>query len=465
MTKLLIAVLVLVSCVGMTETDPAQTPNAETNPALASGTLNLVLANKNGIVIAADSRMSSDAPFLCAGVMQNYCDNSQKLFRTGDRSAMVVAGFAVGRGNSPLDLSLASVLRKRFGTDGLPGERGEVAMVTDWAKPTLEQSLTGVAALFDPTRKAPEDLILVATFIGFNKNGMPVVKQQKYIENWVRSGPLSITVPDYQVVEREITVERFAGVYSGIACVADAILHGYYKSDDPVIRSYYEKRRHEGLLDDAPLDDLKTLAKVILRETRNFTGAVGGEDQIGIFPVNGKVQWSLPALPSDKDLPARFYLWRGVECVEEKPCKYDRIAFTEDWQHSLDEPIAKFFLAGQFKGIAVALDNNYFVRNSFDGVTFKWQGGGFPYLLGNTFSNCVLELPEHGDVPKESEISGKCKLVRESKVVVESTTVGAPIKWEISGCATKNPNGGVTISAGGACGSPLSSVQGLIPQP
>src|SRR5271170_2628571 len=88
----------------------AQQENSQSNPVMASGTLNLVLANKNGFVVAADSRMSSDHPFLCEGKRQLYCDNSQKLFRTTPNSAMVIAGFAVGQFKSPLDLAVASVI-------------------------------------------------------------------------------------------------------------------------------------------------------------------------------------------------------------------------------------------------------------------------------------------------------------------------------------------------------------------
>jgi hypothetical protein len=107
----LVVALAMSYVISMPDPAPAQMQGFEVSPAFASGTLNIVLANKNGIVIAADSRMSSSAPFSCGNAMQLYCDNSQKLFRTGERSAIVIAGFAVGRRNSPLDLTLASVLR------------------------------------------------------------------------------------------------------------------------------------------------------------------------------------------------------------------------------------------------------------------------------------------------------------------------------------------------------------------
>jgi hypothetical protein len=142
----------------------AQSNDAAT---LASGTLNLVIANK--IVVAADSRMSSDAPFPCGRALTLHYDNSQKLFRTGSRSAirsaMVIAGFAVGRWGSPLDLSLASLLRNRFGVDGRREPEGGVRDVEEWARYKLDQLLTDVAAVSNHG-ECNGNLLLIAMFAG-----------------------------------------------------------------------------------------------------------------------------------------------------------------------------------------------------------------------------------------------------------------------------------------------------------
>src|ERR1039458_3668293 len=91
------APVLLLSATLMSVRAVAQQLAPEANATLASGTLNIILANKNGFVIGADSRMSSDTSFDCEGKLQLYCDNSQKLFRSTSHSAMAIAGFAVGR--------------------------------------------------------------------------------------------------------------------------------------------------------------------------------------------------------------------------------------------------------------------------------------------------------------------------------------------------------------------------------
>jgi hypothetical protein len=63
-----------------------------------TGTLNLLLANRRGYVVGADSRRTRLVP-------RTYWDDSQKLFRVGPKSAMVIAGFASWAAQgSPLDL-------------------------------------------------------------------------------------------------------------------------------------------------------------------------------------------------------------------------------------------------------------------------------------------------------------------------------------------------------------------------
>lgn len=384
--------------------------------------------------------------------MQLYCDNSQKLFRTGEKSAMVIAGFAVGRQNTPLDLTVASVLRKRFDSHGLPTAEGATY---DWARFALAQALTGVAALSDPETTSSASLQLIATFAGFDERGQLVLKQLLFRESWKPSGPLNAKAPEYEVLQAGATLDgKFLPITTGITCVADAILGGYYRTKDPVILRYYQRRR-EGTLDSLELKELKSLAQVILRETRNFTDKVGGEDPIGVFPVGGNIEWTLPTLPSDKDLPARFFLWKGLLCPEAtEQCKVlnGSAAYFEDFQHDTDELVAKFFLAGQFKERPVALDNNYFVNDSFEGTTLKWRGGNF-FMHGNHFKDCVLEMPEGVQLQPGSELDGKCRLVRKPEVSVEPGTVGSPIKWETFGCKKIEPNGGITFTAGGSCGN------------
>lgn len=427
--------------------------SASDGSALASGTLNLILADKNGFVIAADSRRSSLTGFLhCSdGTRKHYCDDSQKLFKTGKQSAMVIAGFATGGAKtpSPLDLVVASVLRKKFGPCGQkvfrvttgPKPKGEVVCAPEaMAVPggalfDLVPALTAVASLYQPGDLSPLQMRFVASSAGIDSKGRVSIEQQYFNGSWVYAGN-NVPVPSYRVSRRSgDVIDRFTLVAEGITDIANQILGGSYGGSDPIIQRYYRKL-HAGPFgrDSMTLAEMKELARVILRETRRkYPNFVGGPDQIGVFPVKALPSITgLVGLPKDKQLPPRFFLDACLIYDKDQrgangPCVNGTLR--EDFTHPLDEVISQFFLACKFKDVSVAIDSNYFIRSEFDGVTFKYTGKKSPFALGNTYANCSVELPE-GVIFDSPEISAHCRLTRTKNVSLDKNTVGAPVQYQ-----------------------------------
>jgi len=416
----------------------AQQENSQSNPVMASGTLNLVLANKNGFVVAADSRMSSDHPFLCEGKRQLYCDNSQKLFRTTPNSAMVIAGFAVGQFKSPLDLAVASVIRKELVARDWPND-DQAASVPAAAENLLVDALTGVAAMFDSATTPGRNLFMWTTFARFGTDRLPVVEQKVFVAEWKPTGPQNVLVPVYTVRSATQKVTGFFALPVGITCVADAVLDGHYRTTNPVIQSYYHIRTNQALLDNMPVDKMLSLAKAILSETRKYTDLVGGEDQLGVFPASGHVQWSLPAnLPSEAQLQPRVYRFSGLTCsnTNTPPCGFAPASFFFSPQQKPDEVFKKYFLASEFIQIPVALDNNVFVGNTFDHVTLRWLGGSF-FMLRNAYNDCVLQLPEGVELPHDPELVARCSIERKPTIDIY-TIVGARPQMMVGSCVKWN---------------------------
>ena len=426
--------------------------SASSSSALASGTLNLILANENGFVIAADSRMSSETPFECKKDLPKrlYCDDSQKLFKTGNRSAVVIAGFAVGRADppSPLDLVLASVLRQEFGPCGQrafrvttgPEPKGQVVCAPELTTDPIsglfnvEPALTAVASINDPEHFPAEKMFLVVSFAGIDDQGKISIQQQYFNGLWVRTAN-NVPVPSWRVsrTPRDV-VDRFTFVTEGIPDIANRILGGSYESSDPVIVGYY-RNLHSGPFgrDSMTLGEMRELARVILRETRKAHGSlVGGPDQIGVFPVKERPSITgVAGLSKDKQLTPRFFLNSCLVYDRDHrgsngPCVNG--TFYEDFTRPLDEVIAQFFLACRFKDVSVAVDNNYFVRNEFDGVTFKYTGKKPPFFSRNTYTNCSVELPEGVDL--NSEITSHCRPIRMNNVSLDRNSLGAPVQYQ-----------------------------------
>jgi hypothetical protein len=396
------------------------------SPSLATGTLNLVLANKNGFVVITDSGKSSAQPFQCNGQQQFYCDDSQKLFRTTPQSAMMIAGFASGRDNTPLDLAVASVIRKEF--SGAQWRNDDHANnVPSTAEGVLQDALTDVAAIFDPAQTPPQNLVLIATFVRFDTDRVPIVEVKYFIERWKPTGPQNSLVPEYTVQNESKKVTTFVYFPAGVTCVAEAILSGHYVSNNAVLERFYEKRRNN-LLSEMSLEDMLNLAKVIMKETEKFTDVVGGEDQVGVFPADGgNLQWSLPTnLPSEAQLQPRTLRFEGISCSNlssPPPCGYAPVSFMVNPNQRYDEIFKKFFLASQFVQIPVALDGNLFVGNTFDHATLRWRGTSF-FMRRNTFKDCVLEMPIGTELPHGSELGGKCVVERKDNIDIY-TIVGS----------------------------------------
>lgn len=420
--------MLLLSAVLMPLKGAAQQLEPETSATNASGTLNIILANKNGFVIATDSRMSSDTPFPCKGRSQLYCDNSQKLFRTTSHSAMAIAGFAVGRSNTPLDLTVASVLRRIFGANGLVGDEAS-DVIPQIVEARLQDALIGVAATHDPSTPPP-NLSVKATFARFDQNHVPVLQQMLLSEAWTSMGPLQQLVPQYSsTLTPPMPTTRFVPVTVGISFVADAILAGIYKSDDPLIQGYY-RRLKSRQLDAMPLNEMSALALVILRETRKLTDYVGGDDQIAVFPLHGDPSFHLPdELSTEMQAIPRVMRWEGLLCTNTQtpPCGNAPLSFSVNPEQPAGEVrFTKFLLASEFKNIPVALDNNLFVADSFEGVTLKWNGGPF-FSYRNTFKDCVLELTVSAQEYRHPELAA-CRVVRKSVIDLPPSTVGLPLQ-------------------------------------
>jgi hypothetical protein len=472
-----------------------------------SGTLTLVFTNRNGFVIASDSRRSSaNGRFLCNGVLTFFCDDSQKVFKTGPRSALAISGFASSAFGTPLDLHVASVLRKRYRYVQTPSAeaappKGSHPMMTSGPlffgayknrsskRPPggedyeLEQALTAVAALVpDASQNALGFTTLIADF---DKQGYPNIQRIDYVNNAHPAGPLGIVMPDYdaedvtteqcrsikeEVAKTELNDVPFRYCFAGIDETARKIMSGEYRSQRPAIRRYYHRLKLRSL-NTMSLREMKELAHSILAETNNRAAVnarqgelqqtislVGGTDQIGLFPRKGTSQCCGQSdLPHDEQLlPLKFVRagFRYDGSSEAVPVNPIGISMFWGGQHSPGERIGQVFVGNLFRNVIVRLDGNYFVKNQFESVTFSYEGGEcfLPAELNDVRDDCTLALIGTG-IPQSCQIVSYCK--PQSQPIAqrdEALVVGSPVQMKFTGCTRMNSDGTITIYAGGECG-------------
>jgi hypothetical protein len=488
--------------------------NSQAQQPPTSGTLTLVFANRNGFVIASDSRRSSlKQRFVCEDphALAFFCDDSQKVFKTGPRSALAISGFASGGAfGNPLGLQVASVLRRRYQYVDNPAAKppewtppkGAHPAITIGsfyfgayksrdAKPPpfdedheLEQALTAVAAFAAPTD--PPHLLNFTTLIAdFDKQSAPRIQRIDYVNNAHRAGPLDVMLPDYDpedvtseccrlVAESQgkANVVPFRYCFAGVADTAKGIIDGNYPSEDSAIRRYYRRLRHKTLHKMA-LSEMKSLAHSILVETnrralgnasdgqlRQTISVVGGRDQIGVFPTKGLSQCcgqnNLPN--AEQLLPVKFvragFLYDGRS--DAVPVNPIGISFYWSGHHDPDEPIGQVFMGDYFRNVTVRLDGNYFVNNRFDSVTFRYSGGEcfLPPPPLNEGRNCKLALPIGTIIRPGCAAASSCEQLPQSGPQSDGPdVVGAPIRVESTRCRRMNPDGTITFYVGGECGN------------
>lgn len=396
----------------------------ESSP-VSAGTLNIILANHNGAVVGADSRRSSESPFLCNGKPQKFCDDSQKLFSTGPESVVVIAGYAVGGENSLVDFGVASTIRGEFGPNGLISE--DLARKADSGlRSETALALQNVSDVYGAGLQLQP---LSLFFVRIDESGVPIVRQALYQGSWQPdNGQLKAV---YQETDSpEVKVTGFFKQALGIPCVADEILRGHYITSDPVIKEYYTKlANHE--LDDASLEFLDALARTILKETKKFSDQVGGEDQIAMFPAKSAGIVALPdgVTAQAKSVP-NVLRWNDIQCSNQTPpCGKAGVIF-DVHPNRMQNRYLKYYFNSKFTDIPVVLDKNIFIANTFANVTFKWNGDTFT-AGRNSVTNCKIEMRKGLRFPP-SEFSS-CQIVEVSTWNYPDGTVGAPPKQTAGG--------------------------------
>jgi hypothetical protein len=357
----------------------------------ATGTLNLLLANRRGFVIAADSRMTQ-----LSQPMQHW-DDSQKVFKVGPKAAMAIAGFASWARGSPFEYQVAAALREEFSDrEWTSGER-QVTSIAGLINTTVGFQLGLLGALLATKRPAPPaaSLDFHGLAAGINKSGKTEIVRIAFKPRVQPLGPFGLGTPFYDISSTTTVVAHFVAFSAGLDRVARAILDGTIETPDRRILTYYRSRT-AGQLDELSLDDLEGLAIAILAQTKSTTQFVGGPDQIGVF-AKGSAKWTMPQLPTDRQKLTCTILRVGSSYGALTPEEYSRERGKEfitimnlSLIQPFEEPLRQVFVGGQFRDVSVSLDGNVFAGNRFSNVTFKYQGGSF-YFLNNTIDKCVVE--------------------------------------------------------------------------
>ena len=436
---LLLAALACGSCSGQ-ELDSGGTHE--------TGTLNLLLANRRGFVIAADSRRTQQSD-------GRHWDDSQKLFRVGPRSALVIAGFASWAAHgSPLDVQVASLLREEFADHVWASGKRHVAEIPAMIRTKVgyELEVFGIMGATDRPAVAPEQLDFQVLAAGVVRGRVQIVRVN-FRPRIEPLGPFDLAAPFYDMQSSSVIADHFVALSAGIDTVARAILDGTIDTRDERILNYYRSRSQQQL-NNLSLGALRELAIAILDATKHVSVYVGGPNQIGVFPRKGQVRWELPELATDRTQFHSTILSVGVTYTPnglsplECSLAHGKKFVTElgvSLVQPFDEPFTQVFVGSWFRDVSVLLDGNAFSGDHFSNVTFEYKGGRLYFPPSNTIAGCVLQAPPDVTVPP---LLAPCLRGTLSSASARGA-IGAPIKAEPKGCVTGKKDGRMMVKTNG----------------
>lgn len=345
-----------------------------------SGTLNVALANKNGVVIAADSRGTR---FNALGQIVECEDIYQKLFRTGTKSAMAIAGL-LATPPDPYSLETISRILSRFGKDGLKDGRGDPYFVTSWIEDDFGIQLRCLSAVLSVCSPRGMDLRLITTVAGFDSTNRLSIGQVRFRP---APAPIDANTKRIWLVTCEETplakVEGFTYLTAGMTSIADAMLANYLEAIGEVTAS------------DLPLTDLIELVCSIFDKTIACEQTVGGPIQMAIIPNEGEPTWQIRAAPAQRTLlGGRELVIGGTNPIGGRAI--GNAAHYEMTQSFDSLNISSLFVATRFENMTVPLDEGQFFGCIFERCTFVYSGRAQIGFQANDVLDCRLEIRTDG---------------------------------------------------------------------
>jgi len=337
------------------------------------GTINVILANGNGIVALTDSQQTE----MTSTGSRPYSEPGQKLFRLDDRTVCTIAGFA----SAPLPAlpqftnNAAGIIQKY------------VREASGHAELTFGQKLRFLSVIFDHFLTAIANVRDVVTepghyhfeliMAGYDLDGTPRVGRLT-LGVTVHTGITGRLVfsPVTESLEQRAVGRDFTYEIGGQPAVALSILRNAQQfADDPSIREFAAAYASDKGASLTPAQ-MKRLAVALARHTAVNNPTVGGADQIAILQ-NGRIA-SFQQQPFPQRAPAV-----PIAIFSSNTLRGGAVQFDDP------KPLG-LFVDNRFEGLQQPLDGAFFSGNEFVNSQLRYDGGWTVFDSRNRLRECVL---------------------------------------------------------------------------
>ena len=347
------------------------------------GTINVVLANENGIVALTDSRLSFKTP---SGRYQPLRQPGQKLFQLDNVTVCAFAGFAVASLKSFPELTSNSAgilqdLRRHLASYPLPSFSEKLRLLSS----IFRWRLDAIANVMDFGNAIDQDFHLTLTLAGYDADGTPKVGQVSLNLRVENNGA---RLPVFHAEELEPIRERTVGKdlvweLGGQKTVARKMLSAAALeqiSHDPAVADFansYVANRGSTLT----VEQMKKLAIALARYTADISPTVGGDNQVAILE-RGKIT-SFQQAPFPEQQPMRWFnMVTGDFSHSNSAVDGDSIVVIKSTFNEIKQTV---------------LDHNFFFSNDFVNSQIMYDGGPTRFDNTNQVKDCTLVLGPHAN--------------------------------------------------------------------
>jgi hypothetical protein len=369
-----------------------------TSPVL-TGTVNIVLANANGIVVLTDSNQTGRLP---DGTLFTSPLPARKLFRIDDRTVCTIAGF----GSRPFPGYQVHGY-EFIGSAGGVLERYSADLRSLGGVHTFHEKLTTLRFQFDMLlfnlgnlqHLGPgqvEDYGFTLILAGYDSDGTAKIGKLVFTPSLSANGTFYPVIKPAieENVGRELMHET-AGI--GGAAVENILEYPGQLAGEPEIGTYATSlaKDHGSSL---TITQMESLARSLAHHAASVNPyvslgnfrfrevlLVGGPDQIAIMEKGVTQRVEQPDVSSSNgmlEMPFSF--------IERSRFEGDSIP--------PNASTIELFLKNIFRGpMEVTLDAAYYFDNDFGNVTLYYDGGVILFDSSNRVTDCVLHLGPHAD--------------------------------------------------------------------
>lgn len=350
----------------------------DANGELIHGTINIVLANRNGIVVVTDSMQTRRDS---RGRESQVTIPAQKLFRLDDCTVCTVAGFGSATISSAEEFNTevaaiikqyADELKTRPSTVGMSEKLRSLGFL-------LEFHISAVASIRDALNSPAGNYRFQITVAGFDADGQAKVGSVggDFAIYEGLEGRRSILFSQNKCflrrLERELTYEVAGQSAEAVKILRNPAVYSCEPALKGLAASIVENKG-EAL----SVQALQAIGEALIGRTSSVYSSVGGQIQSAVLTAGRITNFEVPVV-STPDLPRRFSFFSGNKIVG---------------KHPISAPTSTLlFVGNSWTGTrGISIDGHFFFGNTLRNCTVRYDGGFARFDASNRVSDSALLL-------------------------------------------------------------------------